>query len=150
MVVEELVIRVPKKIVSILKIFNIWNITMNKEYKQQLRESSGNINININNKLTSFLYELMRDHLPAGKIQEIMQNSAVSDCQYTNGWLALYAEYIANQLTTNEPENKLSKTKLPTQKELMDNLKNSIRKLAEDKYECIDLGEGCYTVREKK
>jgi len=62
----------------------------------KLRESSGNIKIN--SKLVSFLYELMRDHLPPGKVEEIVRASNEPDVSYTNGWLAQYAEYLANRL----------------------------------------------------
>lgn len=62
-----------------------------------LREESGNITIN--SKLVSFLYELMRDHLPAGIVQELVNNSINNDdVIYTNGYLAKYAEYLANKL----------------------------------------------------
>lgn len=62
----------------------------------RLREASGSITIN--SKLVSFLYQLMRDHVPAGEIESLMMNSSEPDVLYTNGWLAKYAEYIANRL----------------------------------------------------
>jgi hypothetical protein len=65
-----------------------------------LRERSGTIKIN--SKLVSFLYELMRDYLPAGEVESIVRNSQEPDCTYTNGWLAKYAEDLANRLTTEE------------------------------------------------
>ena len=61
-----------------------------------LRERSGAIKIN--SKLVSFLYELMRDHLPPGKIEELVRASQDPDCTYTNGWLAKYAQDLANRL----------------------------------------------------
>lgn len=64
---------------------------------ENMRERSGHININ--SYLVSFLYELMRDHITPGQIEEIVQNSIKDpDVQYTNGWLAKYAEDIANRL----------------------------------------------------
>lgn len=61
-----------------------------------LRERSGTVRIN--SKLVSFLYELMRDHLPAGEIEKLVKASQESDCLYTNGWLAKYAQDLANRL----------------------------------------------------
>ena len=62
-----------------------------------MRERSGTVQIN--SRLVSFLYELMRDHLPPGVIEEIVRASeGESDVVYTNGWLAQYAQDIANRL----------------------------------------------------
>lgn len=61
-----------------------------------LRERSGTVSIN--SKLVSFLYELMRDHLPPGKIEELVRASQEPDVTYTNGWLAKYAQDLANRL----------------------------------------------------
>ena len=64
---------------------------------QKLRIRSGEVNID--SKLTSFLYELMRDHLPPGEVETLVKNSETeSQCQYTNGWLALYANDLAKRL----------------------------------------------------
>ncbi len=64
---------------------------------EALRERSGHIKFN--NRLISFLYELMRDYLPPGKVEEIVQNSEETiDTVYTNGWLAKYAEDLAKRL----------------------------------------------------
>lgn len=68
-----------------------------KEKANTMRQRSGSIKIN--NRLISFLYELMRDHLPPGVIEEIVQASEDDpDVLYTNGWLAKYAEDLANRL----------------------------------------------------
>lgn len=70
---------------------------MDDEQIETMRERSGQVDIN--SYLVSFLYELMRDHLPAGTVEEIVQNSTKdSDVRYTNGWLAKYAEDIAARL----------------------------------------------------
>ncbi len=62
-----------------------------------LRERSGTIRIN--SRLVSFLYELMRDHLPPGKVEELIRSSEKDpDVLYTNGWLARYAEDLAYRL----------------------------------------------------
>lgn len=66
-----------------------------------LREKSGNIDSD--DKLISFLYILMRDYLPVGSVEEILQNH-VNDktSQFTNGWLAEYARYVAHNLKQGE------------------------------------------------
>lgn len=52
----------------------------------------------INSKLVSFLYELMRDYLTPGKVEELVRNSQDGPFLYTNGYLAKYAEDLANRL----------------------------------------------------
>lgn len=64
-----------------------------------LRSESGSVDIN--SKLVSFLYELMRDHLPTGKVEEIVRRSQDNDVEYTNGWLANYAFNVATRLTAD-------------------------------------------------
>ena len=68
-----------------------------KENNLSLRNRSGNITIN-NSKLTSFLYVLMRDHLSFGQVENLVFDNQEPDVLYTNGWLAKYAEDIANRL----------------------------------------------------
>lgn len=67
-----------------------------REENEALRQRSGIVNIN--SKLVSFLYELMRDHLPTGVVEELVRRSEDPDVYYTNGWLAKYAEDLANRL----------------------------------------------------
>lgn len=65
---------------------------------EQLREVSGKVNID--SYLVSFLYSLMRDHLPPGVIEELVREAEQEpDVQYTNGWLARYAENLAKRLS---------------------------------------------------
>jgi hypothetical protein len=67
------------------------------EENAKLRVSSGSVQIN--SRLVSFLYELMRDHLPPGVVEEIVRASdSEPNVVYTNGWLAQYAEHLANRL----------------------------------------------------
>lgn len=67
------------------------------EENAKLRASSGSVQIN--SRLVSFLYELMRDHLPPGVVEEIVRASdSEPNVVYTNGWLAQYAEHLANRL----------------------------------------------------
>lgn len=69
----------------------------------KLKEVSGNVVIR-NNRLAAFLYDLMRDHLPAGVVEKLVQEAkfATGDCQYTNGWLAEYAAYLSTRLEREE------------------------------------------------
>jgi hypothetical protein len=67
-----------------------------KEDNDAVRKRSGSVNIN--SKLVSFLYQLMRDHLPAGEVERLVRESEDPDVFYTNGWLANYAEDLANRL----------------------------------------------------
>jgi len=67
------------------------------QLNNKLRNESGNITID--SRLVSFFYELLRDHLPAGKVEKIVRNSEnESNIQYTNGFLAQYALNLANRL----------------------------------------------------
>ena len=52
-------------------------------------------------KLTSFLYELIRDHLPPGVVEGIMRNveAEPKERTYCNGFIALYAHLLAQRLT---------------------------------------------------
>lgn len=69
------------------------------QHMSEMREKSGNVHSK--DPLVSFLYILMRDHLTAGDIENIMVNhvaDAQSDCSFSNGWLANYAKDIASRL----------------------------------------------------
>lgn len=69
----------------------------NEERIAAMRKDSGSIKIN--SRLVGFLYDLMRDHLPPGIVEKLVQESeGESNIVYTNGWLAQYAEYLANRL----------------------------------------------------
>lgn len=51
-------------------------------------------------KLVSFIYILLRDHVPAATVEEIVRNHTASneEVHFTNGWLAEYAKYVAERL----------------------------------------------------
>lgn len=71
---------------------------MDVEEIKAMRERSGRVQID--SKLVSFLYQLMRDHVTPGVIEEVLNDSVhESDVVYTNGWLAKYAEDIAKRLS---------------------------------------------------
>jgi len=52
--------------------------------------------------LASFLYELMRDHLPVGVVAGIVGNSPNIETVYTNQHLARYATGLADMLLEEE------------------------------------------------
>ncbi len=61
-------------------------------------EASGNY-VRTDN-VVSFMYELMRDHLPAGTVETIVRNVLAEDppVHYCNGWLAKHAAFIVDRL----------------------------------------------------
>ena len=69
-----------------------------------LREASGGITDK--RDLVSFLYELMRDEIPAGTIQRALVNSrrqpGTAAWVFCNGFVAQYAQYVADQLGVKE------------------------------------------------
>lgn len=67
-------------------------------HNEQLRERSGHV-IN-HDRLSAFLYELMRDHVTPGKIEELVRNLPYpgEEIKYTNGWLASYCEDVAHRI----------------------------------------------------
>ncbi len=52
----------------------------------------------VNTRLASFLYQLMRDHVPPGTVQGVLNDSLVTPVDCSNGHLARYAEEVAQQL----------------------------------------------------
>lgn len=67
-----------------------------KRENEALRARSGSVDVH--GRLVAFLYTLMRDEVPPGTVERIVRDSRDPDCQYTNGWLAKYAEDLANRL----------------------------------------------------
>ena len=69
-----------------------------KMVSQKMRIESGEVDSY--DKLVCFLYLLMRDVATPGRIADLLLNMEnKGPYQFTNGWLARYAENIANQLT---------------------------------------------------
>lgn len=63
----------------------------------RLRAESGSVDSD--DPLVSFLYELMRDHVPVGVVEQAVSNSPPGrTVQFTNGWLASYAADVATRL----------------------------------------------------
>ena len=74
----------------------------------QLRQRSGAVDTD--SDLVAFFYELMRDHLPPGTVEEIARNCNGFDegnWQLTNGWLAEYAKDVVKRLTLSAREREL-------------------------------------------
>jgi hypothetical protein len=61
-----------------------------------LRAASGSVSSE--SKLVSFLYELIRDHMTPGQVEQLVRDSQEQPTVFTNGWIAYYAEYLANRL----------------------------------------------------
>ena len=72
-----------------------------KEINDALRVRSGSIDID--GKLVDFLYTLMQDHLTIGTVEKLVRDAEINQTsgpnQYSNGWLASYAQDLANRLT---------------------------------------------------
>ena len=74
-----------------------------KENKiKELRQASGIIKSE--DPIVEFLYELMRDHLPVGVVESLVQATEEHrergdmECIFTNGWLASYAVNLSERL----------------------------------------------------
>ncbi len=68
-----------------------------------LRQESGSINNH--RQIVAFLYILMRDHITPGTIESLVtqsNNPLGKELLFTNGWLAQYAENIANRITEHK------------------------------------------------
>jgi hypothetical protein len=71
----------------------------------RLRARSGSINSS--DPLVSFLYTLLRDHVAAGVVEGIMQGHVEveeKDAEFCNGFIASYAQELANRLRPEEAE----------------------------------------------
>ena len=68
------------------------------ENNEGLRVRSGNVVSG--SRLAAFLYDLIRDQVPPGIIEEIVQKlpKPGQDAVYTNGWLASYCEDLAKRI----------------------------------------------------
>jgi hypothetical protein len=81
-----------------------------KEKTAALRQRSGHVVIS--SRLVSFLYQLMRDHVPPGIVEElVIESEDEPEITYTNGWLAKYAEDLAGRLKGQEDKNDASRNK---------------------------------------
>lgn len=74
----------------------------NKIINEKLRVASGKVEFPASDWLTNFLYLVLRDCAPAGKIEsavrDVEQDSNDGNHVYSNGWLANYAKHLADRL----------------------------------------------------
>lgn len=72
--------------------------TKTNDPNADIRQASDNV-IDTN-KMVSFFYELMRDHLPSGVVEGIVRRVLDEDydVHYCNGWLARHAQLIVERL----------------------------------------------------
>lgn len=66
------------------------------QQNRDLRERSGSVEVK-DDRLTSFLYDLMRDHIQPSAVEKLVRD-ADPNILYTNGWLASYAKDVADRL----------------------------------------------------
>lgn len=76
----------------------------------RMREESGHAVSN--DKLVMFLYLLARDWCPTGTIDELVDYKVPVNGTFTNGWLAQWAQDVANRLT-EDPTAKSSLAERP-------------------------------------
>lgn len=82
---------------------------MTESRTEQLREVSGTVTYT--DPLTSLFYSLLRDHLPAGVVEKLVNEvlEEPDEIVFTNGWLAKYANNLADQMR-GAKTTKLSQT----------------------------------------
>lgn len=82
-------------------------VILRTEDQQALFEASGKVTLP--GKLVAFLYLLMRDHLPPGVVGDLLKDFRLArqSSSFTNGWLARYAEYVAQALTDGSEVQRL-------------------------------------------
>ena len=82
-----------------------------KSEHRKLYKASGEISSP--SRLVNFLYTLMRDEVSVGVVQELLETQVmmvnadgeyIENIEYTNGWLAEYAMYIADRLLEEKDE----------------------------------------------
>lgn len=67
----------------------------------QMRNVSGNVTTT--DPLVTFLYLLVRDHLPSGVVEKTLIDTAehTTPVEFTNGWIAEFAKCAADRLRVN-------------------------------------------------
>lgn len=69
---------------------------------KEIFEESGEVSFPASDKLTSLMYEILRDVAPCGsiesKLRQVEEESEDGDITYTNGWLAKYAKNLADRI----------------------------------------------------
>jgi hypothetical protein len=69
--------------------------------REDIRKVSGDVNDD--RPLVDFFYMLLRDHLPAGTVEKLVQEAEEDldkiPMEYTNGYIAKYAQMLAGRLS---------------------------------------------------
>lgn len=73
---------------------------MAAEAVKRMREASGCVDDA--SPLVRFLYLLMRDEVALGVVEDLAIKATGQMAQFTNGWLAKYAQDVATRLTAVE------------------------------------------------
>ena len=96
------------------RVYEIFQEKQTDQNVKRMREASGEFDAN--DILITFFYLLIRDVVTPGTISKymLMASNANSEdesdaTQFTNGWLAMYAEYVVDYLLENR--NTLSDTR---------------------------------------
>ncbi len=63
---------------------------------RRMRVASGQVDSD--DPLVTFFYLLARDKVPMGDIEDLIEQCVGGERQFTNGWLALWAEDAAKRL----------------------------------------------------
>jgi len=69
------------------------------EQQERLRLASGSVTSD--DPLVVFLYDLMKIHLPAGTVAQLVRDATenrTGTAEFTNGFLARYADFLATEL----------------------------------------------------
>jgi len=77
-------------------------MSRNDEFNTEMRQRSGSVTNR--DRLAAFLYDLTRDLVPPGKIEELIRQlpKQGEEVKYTNGWLASYCEDVARRILNTE------------------------------------------------
>jgi hypothetical protein len=69
---------------------------------QEIFKENGEVSFSASDKLTSLVYEILRDVAPSGavegKLRQVEEESIDGEITYTNGWLAKYAKHLADRI----------------------------------------------------
>ena len=78
------------------KLYDLHKRDARDEQNKELRERSGSVSST--DPVVSFLYDLIRDHLPIGTVESIVRECPAVETHFTNGYLANYCIDLAKRL----------------------------------------------------
>ncbi len=74
-----------------------WRRQFTKQAQEDIKKCSGEFSSN--DRLTAIFYELLRDHIAPGVLQQVFcENPPGTRNHFTNGWLAKYAAHLAKDV----------------------------------------------------